>query len=245
MTTHSIISDFVCRLRRGRRTGVAGNRAAIATIVSLALLLLGAASSAQAALMGDTVIFDNVSVGLWGTPTVDGDQLVFAPLDFRATQAGGPGMDFVGASVAFDVWAKPGYQITVVQLAEEGDSFLLGNGKTIVDGTLIAGVAMTSLAFPTTGNVFVGPGGLDFDNPAWEGDASISFGANPKGYLHVVLENELVAVAPDALDLADINKALATIDVTTTVAVPEPMSTLLVGTSIGLLAVVRHRRNES
>jgi len=244
MKTHSN-KRFVGLLRRGWRPGVRRSRGAAAIVASVALLLIGAASSAHAALMGDTVIFDNVSVGLWGTPTVDGDQLVFAPLDFRASQAGGPGIDFVAASVAFDVWAQPGYQITGIQLAEEGDSFLLGDGRTIVDGSLTAGTATTSLSFPMTGNVFVGPGGFDFANPGWDAEASIGFGASPKAHLHVVLENELMALAPDVLDVADINKALATLDVTTLVAVPEPMSTLLVGTSVGLLVVLRRRRRDS
>ena len=244
MTTHSKISNFVCRLRTGRRIGTRGSRGWTAIALSLLLSLFTAAPSAHAALMGDTVVFDNVTVGLWGTPTVMGDGLVFTPPDFDASQAGGPGVDFVSGSVAFDIWANTGYQITGVSLAESGDSFLFGQGVTVVDGTLTAGATMTSLAFPATGNVFTGPGGLGFDDPAWEGEAALDLSASPVTYLHVVLRDKLMAMAPGVLDVADINKALATLDVATMAAVPEPLSMLLVGTSVGLLVVLRRRRQE-
>jgi hypothetical protein len=237
MKTHSK-SNFVGRLMTTRRTGLWGSRGTTATVAGL-LLLLGAASGAHAALMGDTVSFDNVTVGLWGEPAVEGDTLVFTPLEFEASQAGGPGVDLVTGSVAFDIWANPGYQITGVDFAEAGESMLFGDGLTIVRGTLTAGATMTKLAFPDTGNEFAGPGGFDFADPAWAAEAAVDLSASPVAHLHVVLQNKLLAVAPGVLDVADINKALATLEVTT--VVPEPLSMLLVGTSIGILVALRRR----
>jgi hypothetical protein len=153
-------------------------------------------------------------------------------------------VDFLAASVEFDVWAQPGYQISGLNFQEAGDSFLFGDGMTIVDGTLVAGSAMTSLSFPI-GNVFTGPGGLDVETPNWSATGSINFGAEPVDHLHVVLENELLAVAPGLLDVADISKALAILDVTT--IIPEPTSIFLLGAGlVGLIAMgeVRKRGNE-
>jgi hypothetical protein len=202
---------------------------------------------AEAALMGDTVRFDNVTAGLWGEPAVAGDTLTFTPLDFRATQAGGPGVDFVTGSVAFDVWASPGFQIAAVVMTESGDSFLVGDGQTIVDGTLIAGTAMTGLAFPSVRNAsaFVGPGGSGFDNPEWAASAAIDLAA-PVVHLRVVLENELLAIAPGALDVADVNKALATVEIRTVaepapLLAPEPSSLLLLGLPAAALLAWRRR----
>jgi len=231
-------SEFVQWFRRGGRSGPRARRGAASTVASLLLLLLGAASGAHAALMGDTVMFDNVTVGLWGEPAVMGDTLVFTPLEFEASQAGGPGVDLVKGSVAFDIWANPGYQITRVDFAEAGESMLFGDGVTIVDGTLTAGATMTALAFPGTGNVFAGPGGFDFADPVWEAEAAVDLDS-PVAHLHVVLRNKLLAMAPGVLDVADINKALATLEVTT--VVPEPLSMLLVGTSVGILVALRRR----
>jgi len=193
----------------------------------------------HAALMGDTVMFDNISVGPWGVPTVSGDELTFTPTDFRATQSGGPGIDFASGIVELDIWAMSGHEITGIHLDEEGDSLLLGDGRTVVDGTVTAGPTATGLAFPVTGNEFVGPGGFGFDNPLWAAEAAIDLSASPVAHLHVSLENELVAVAPGVLDLADVNKALAMLQVTT-VAVPEPLSAGLVG-SVSLLLWFRRR----
>jgi len=203
----------------------------------VAFMLLS--SAARAALMGDTVIFDNISAGPWGVPTVAGDGLSFTPTDFRATQAGGPGIDFASGIVELDIWAMPGYQITGVRLDEEGDSLLLGDGRTVVDGTVTAGSTATPLAFPVTGNEFVGSGGFGFDNPAWAAEAAIGL-ASPVGHLHVSLENELVAVAPEVLDLADVNKALAMLRVST-IAVPEPLSAGLVASVAVLLLWLRRQ----
>jgi len=224
-------------VRRSR--GVLGRALAALCLATCAIFAIP--SAGHAALTGDTVIFDNISVGPWGVPTVSGDELNFTPTDFRATQPGGPGVDFASGIVELDIWAMEGYQITGIRLDEEGDSFILGNGRTVVDGTVTAGTAATALAFPVTGNEFVGPGGFGFDNPLWAAEAAIDLSASPVAHLHVSLENELVAVAPGVLDLADVNKALAMLQVSTgIVAVPEPLSAGLVG-SAALLLWLRRR----
>jgi hypothetical protein len=210
-------------------------------LVSLAFFLLGAVPNAQAALMGDTVIFDNFSLGIWGNPTVSGDEVSFTPLEYRATVSGGPGVEFVSGAVEFDILAQPGFQIMGLNFQESGDSFLLGESRTIVDGTLIAGGSVVQLAFPDTGNVFVGPGGFDFDNPAWQAEAIVDFSGSPVQSLHVVLENELVAQAIGVLDLADINKAFASLEVDTAV-IPLPPAVLLFVSALGFLGAFGRRR---
>ncbi len=206
----------------------------------MAVLLVGAPARADAALIGDTVGFNIVSAGLWGEPVVDGDQLVFYPTDFRATQSGGPGIDFAAGTLVFDIAANPGYHITGIDLVESGDSLLFGDGITLVDGDLTAGTSTLPLSF-TYGNIFAGPGGLDYDDPDWKATASFDFSGAPLTHVRVVLENELLAVAPDMLDFADINKALSLFGVTT--IIPEPASIFLLGGGmVGLLMLGAGRK---
>lgn len=208
---------------------------------ALLCLVLSIAPSAQAAIVGDTVVFDNFSIGLWGTPSVSGDELRFAPTEFRASAIGGPDLDFVAAKVEFDIMAQPGYLITGLSFREGGDSFLLGDGITEVDGTLIAGSARFDLDFSGTGNRFEGPGGTNTDRPVWEATALVDFGAAAVDSVHIVLENEFLALALGALDVADIDKDLALLQVDTAV-IPLPPAFLLFGSALGLLASAGRRR---
>lgn len=221
------------------------SRSRLGALVPLFFLLIGIVPSTQAALVGDTVVFDNVSLGIWGSPTVSGDEIRFAPTDFRATAISGPGVDFVSGAVEFDILAQPGFLISGFSFAEFGDSFLVGDSRTIVDGTLIADNVIVQLDFSETGNIFMGPGNNDFDSPEWKAVASVDLGASPVESLHIVLENELLAQAFfDVLDLADINKALAVMQVdTVATVVPLPPAVLLFGSALVFMVGIGRRRS--
>ncbi len=219
------------------------SRSRLGTLVPLFFLLIGIVPSTQAALVGDTVVFDNISLGIWGSPTVSGDAIRFAPTDFRATAIGGPSVDFVSGAVEFDILAQPGFLISGFSFEEFGDSFLVGDSRTIVDGTLIADNVIVQLDFSETGHIFMGPGDNGFDSPEWKAVASVDFSASPVESLHIVLENELLAQAFfDVLDLADINKALAVMQVNTTV-VPLPPAVLLFGSALVFMVGIGRRRS--
>ncbi len=226
---------------RGRRGSHRSPFATIGIAVGFAVLLLGSAVRAEAALIGDTVSFHIVSAGLWGDPLVEGDDLIFYPTEFRATQSGGPGIDFTASTLVFDIQANPGYRIAGIDLTEWGDSLLFGNGITFVDGDVIAGTAILPLSFTDDENIFLGPGGTILSTPDWEATASFDFRSAPRTQVRVVLENELLAVAPDMLDFADINKALTLFGVTT--IIPEPASVFLLGSGmVGLVLLGAGRR---
>ncbi len=227
---------------RGRRGSYRKHLSTLCMGGCMAVLLLGTAARADAALIGDTVTFNIVSAGLWGEAVVDGDQLVFYPTEFRATQAGGPGIDFAADTLVFDIQANPGYHITGMDLTEWGDSLLFGNGVTFVDGDLTAGTSTLPLSFTADENLFLGPGGFNFSTPDWEATASFDFSTAPLTLVRVVLENELLAAAPDMLDFADINKALSLFGVTT--IIPEPASIFLLGGGlVGLVALGAGRKS--
>ena len=77
--------------------------------------------------------------------------------------------------------------------------------------------------------------------PLWKAEATLDFSGSPLQALHVVMENELAARAVSALDLADINKAFAALDVDTAL-IPLPPAVLLFGSALGFLVAFGRRR---
>jgi hypothetical protein len=103
--------------------------AGIAVLGLSAALLSGSALAVPTTLAGTNVsfTFDSALLGLYGTPIVAGDSLVFTPTGFSAISNNGAGFVMTNATLNVAITANAGYQFSTINLTERGDYFLLGS----------------------------------------------------------------------------------------------------------------------
>lgn len=234
----------------------------IKTMVTTAVAgaLSFSAQAAQVTLVGDTInyVYDDSqdAIALFGTPTIVGDVVVFTPSSFSALSENGAGTVTTTATFIFDrVYHQGGLALQTLNVSEEGDYFINGDGEVSVDlflqgvtnpggGTLGSGNSIASWssdvdtggALTTWGYV---NGSLDtttFTSPPFAG-------ATPSGDqtdIKVSIQNTLRATtAGDLTSDAFIQKKLNFVAVA---AVPVPAAVWLFGSALlGLLAVGRRR----
>ena len=169
------------------------------------LVLLGLAAGAPAAtLVGTTVTYnyDETALGLFGTPVVVGDTLIFTPGEptkFIAAAYNQDGMAITSATVNIDVTANAGSgTIQSLSLVEQGDYFRFGGGTMAgVSGQLRA-TNLASNTAPLADSInsptnFVETG---FPNTApWDASADLNTGAWNSGSMRVTVENVLGAIS--------------------------------------------------
>lgn len=117
------------------------NRKTALAVVGLSAALLGgnALADTPVTLTGTYVSysFDADDLGLFGTASLSGDELVFAPLNFLATSANGiPGGAIQTLNVT--VSANSGYQLSAINLTESGSYNLSSGGNLFVTGNITA-----------------------------------------------------------------------------------------------------------
>lgn len=215
-----------------------------------AALYLPAAHAIPVQLSGDTVdfFFDDVLLGLFGTPTLLGDSLYFTPTEFDVSSLNGAGFAFANSTVNIKVVPKAGFDLDGMSVTEKGDYLLLGSGPSGVDvsGQIRvfelsdpASLATTSLApsapltvtgTPTTNWTALSTLGLD--GPGWvEGEG-----------INLTIENLLLAHTTSPVSLAFIEKKFVGVEVVTS-PVPEPANLVLLLSSLGLIGfMVQHRK---
>jgi hypothetical protein len=120
------------------------------------VLLLGSVSfTSQAASVtqcGPTICYTyddaQSAVGLFGTPTLVGDSLVFLPPDFRAESLNGAGTDIVSANFIFDeIYTISGTDIADLTVFESGDYETI-NGDEVGADLLLTVVNLADPGFP-------------------------------------------------------------------------------------------------
>lgn len=249
-------------------------------IIGVSLLTALVSVSAQAGLLrnsapGDTVTYTAITEGLttvgggtltgsYGTPGINGDQLVFSSVNIES-QAFGGNFSRGDAQLDFFVEAHSGYGIDKVQIGERGESDIdelvipSGGGATTrteasatlqvdileVDGNPYygpdgsTGGTFASFSLPVDGTaLYLWNGGLEIDveQILIDGGYEFVFGATK---LEVTLDNLLYAYS-EANTLATIKKKGADALSITAYSIPEPASAvLLVGMSSGLMFVRR------
>ncbi len=172
------------------------------TLVVLVGATLGlTAHSATVTLYGTdfNVVYDSTQLGLFGTPQLIGDYLVFTPNAFVAQSLNGAGT-VTTSSLAQDIQlvAHPGYQFGDIKVEAVGDYLMQGPGTSVgVSGSFTAQNAALP-ASQTVAPLVVGSP-LNIANGIvqnWAGTAAVS-GTNPwiaqAGTIDVSLSNILTA----------------------------------------------------
>ncbi len=109
----------------------------ILSISALAGLLAGLshtpANASLVTVSGTNVdfIYDDSLLGLYGTPTISGDNLFFSPTQFRSSSLNGAGMSSTSATTYIDIHAHDGYSFGSLALTEIGDYKLLGQNSFV------------------------------------------------------------------------------------------------------------------
>jgi hypothetical protein len=117
----------------------------VLSLAALAGLLAGLAHTpANASLVtvsGTNVdfIYDDSLLGMYGTPTISGNNLFFSPTQFRSSSLNGTGMSSASATTFIDIHAHDGYSFGSMALTEFGDYKLLGQNSFVnISGEALA-----------------------------------------------------------------------------------------------------------
>lgn len=117
----------------------------ILSIAALAGLMAGLshtpANASLVTVSGSNVDFtyDDSLLGLYGTPTISGDNLFFSPTQFRSSSLNGVGMSSASATTFIDIHAHDGYSFGSLALTEIGDYKLLGKKSFVnIGGGMLA-----------------------------------------------------------------------------------------------------------
>jgi hypothetical protein len=167
-------SAIAMRLRTRRAVSLV---AAILAIGGLADARPSQASSVTLVGADFDVIYDPSTLGLFGTPQLIGDNLVFTPNAFSAQSLNGAGVDTVQSLASnIQLVADPGYQFNNLSVMAIGDYLMQGTGTSVgVSGSLQATDAARPLT-QTTAILAVGSP-LNIANGAvqnWLGSAAIT-----------------------------------------------------------------------
>lgn len=173
--------------------------------------------------------------GLFGDPTIAGNNILFTPKNFRATASNG-GADTTSDRLEFTVNADPGGQLNGINLRELGDYSILRGGEVSAFGGLFAydskgNLYDDSFFFPQSSN---GTAAGIYDQTA-----SVMF---PAGTTSVtVVFNNILSAAANQGGTATIAKKIVRGGVDIEIIVPEPgsLAILLGGSGFTLL---RRRR---
>ena len=83
--------------------------------------------------------YDSALLGLFGTPTVAGDNLFFSPAAFTAMSLNSAALATTTAATSIDIQAHPGYNFAGMTLTEQGNYKLRGtSGFVAASGELLA-----------------------------------------------------------------------------------------------------------
>lgn len=208
---------------------------------AVAVLGLAGAVLATAASAGDvTFTFDSSQPGLalFGTPTVSGNQLSFAPSGFSAS-----GDSATTAMITVTVTANPGYVLSGFSLSESG-AYTLSSSS---DYVFVGGVFEALDIEGTTGNVqsspILGPLPSVGMNVPWSGGASLAIPSSGWGgadglvtSVSLTIDNQLFAFGGGSIWKEGIVvEAIAT-------PVPEAETSVMMLAGLGLVGFVAYRR---
>lgn len=194
--------------------------------------------------------FNSADLGAFGSASVAGDTLAFAPIGFQASSASG------GAKIEtlhVTVIAHSGYQLSAFNLAESGAYSLAGAGSSAfvtgklialdIEGTTsnqvigtIAPTAPLNVTGATTG--WTANAGVVLPGSGWGGADGVV------GSISLEITNQLFAVASPLGGAADIWKNSVGVNVVAT-PVPEAETYAMMLAGLGLVGFAVRRRTRS
>ena len=128
------------------------------------------------------ISYDDAVVGLFGTPTLLGNSLFFAPggsPGFSAQTDGG--LDVTNSTFSFTISANQGYTLNTFALLEEGDYFYFGSVAGVAASGQLRVKPLEPLASTLTAALspssFVANSAFDFTTQNWSAGATIDSGS--------------------------------------------------------------------
>lgn len=208
--------------------------------------------------------YDDTKLGLFGAPSLVGDQLFFTLSTFAASSANGAGLVSTNSTISgIELVAKNGYGFGSVSLSEFGDYTLSGSNSSVQVLGQLRGFNVANASFTqTTANLALSPltpltladganhdwlagATLDASTPVLPLPGFTNVIASRPDVMGLILENRLSAytdAAQGGLLQAFIEKKVAGV-VLTVSPVPETGTWLSFGTGLCLLGLRLARRS--
>lgn len=215
-------------------------RAAMAAVGLAGVLLAGSASALTLAGSSGQISysFDETALGLFGTASVVGDSLVFAPANFLAT-----GVAPAFQSVNITVTAGNGYLLSAFDLFERGGYSLPAQGDMVwLQGNFTALDIEGNTDFTIASNI-VGPAFVAGSQGNWQAGAALAVPAQGWGggdglvtSVTLTINNQLFAMGGGS-----IWKDAITLDAVVT-PVPEARTYAMMLLGLGLVGLAVRRR---
>ncbi len=209
------------------------------------------------------LIYDDTKLGLFGAPSLAGNNIFFTPNNFKAESLNGEGIVTNNSTInGMQLVAKNGFKFGSIDLTEFGDylmrdaeSFVSINGQLrAFDG---ANFAATNTSSSLIVSVLTPLNIIDGNNHDWEASASITNATASKsgliGWLsnanivNITVENLLTAYteAGSGPEQAFIEKKAVGVGLLVTSAVPEPGVWSSLSAGLFLLGMMASRRNNN
>lgn len=215
------------------------------------MFAFGSAQAASVTLSGSffDVTYDDALTGLFGTPTLVGDTLSWAPSGSPGFTAAsyGQGINVTNSTFAVTVTAKDNYLIDGASLWESGDYFFFGDGSGVSATGQLRGRSLDTAGSPisTTSIVagsFAANAPFDFATTDWTATALVTLDESSKSATFTI-QNILAAYNPPNSfpTAAFIEKK--NVDLTIAVsAVPEADTYLMMLAGLGMIGLMAKRR---
>ena len=230
--------------------------------ILLSLLVASPAHSAIQTITGSNfdLVYDDTKLGLFGAPSVAGNNIFFTPNNFKAESLNGAGIVTSNSTInGMQLVAKNGFRFGSIDLTEFGDDLTRGPESFVsVSGQLRAFDGANFAATNTAASLIVSANTpltiIDGLNHDWQASASITNTTASKfgltGWLsnanivNITVENLLTAYteAGSGPEQAFIEKKAIGVGLIVTSAVPEPGVWSSLSAGLFLLGLMATRR---
>ena len=211
-------------------------------LLAFGLLMTTQAFAAIQTITGSNfdLVYDDTKLGLFGAPSVAGNNIFFTPNNFKAESLNGAGIVTNNSTInGMQLVAKNGFRFGSIDLAEFGD-YLMRDAESFVSvsGQLRAFDGANFAATNTSSSLIVSPSTplniIDGTNHDWSATASITNATaaksglvgwlNSANIVNITVENLLTAYteAGPGPEQAFIEKKAVGVGLVITSAVPEP-----------------------
>ncbi|MGA9163896.1 MAG: FxDxF family PEP-CTERM protein [Thiobacillus sp.] len=228
-------------------------KAGVAIIGLSATLLSCNALAVVQTLVGTNVtyVFDDALMGLYGTPILSGDSLVFTPINFKAQSTNGQGIVQTSSTINVQVYTNANYNFSAFNLTELGDYSLIGSDAQVAVGGQIRMFDLTNPPPPAanqltdpitvTAPLTVTTSLANYQTTNWQANAAIAVPTNWGNGVNLTIENILLASTTQLGSAAFVEKKFVGNSVILT-PVPEAETYAMMLAGLGLVGFMARRR---